>query len=539
MRIANVILMLVLVMFCRSAAAGAASATGLNPISFGANITDSMINPLDSGQSEQGLRAEASRIMHDIHMMGGRTARWFVSNVWPQYRCSRDPEDQASGDIDPAWYIISRALLESAKAEDIKLVVVLADTADGSFSGMSSNEDKRNQQILLWTEHRASGLGHDGYGVSNSAPCDQSFQNGYYGTVAPQKLFEDINIVEHFISRFAKMGHFLVQFPALGGLELFNEPAFAETHRTTFARSIAKIRREIRQLVPALASVPIYSGIAWWDQAIVQATNEAGDLDEEPYVSLHFYGNFSGATSSLNGAVQFVRKLFPEKALVIAEAGSAVPVRDRTTHLRMIKSLMTEMQSAHVGLWPWGTWFNVSSSSADEKWDFNVRGPGGGAFREYLIDVIREQIYAVPVPVQVVSSDGGQIFEEALSIQQIPATAANINTRLRWRIQLGQEKFLSVSRDGVLRRVAAPFSGLMNPPGATIAIDETITARRWAEVMQTASNWTLSVYSCDAPAGATAAQSIPTPLYVLDYAKDTRSDFGSCGQSWVLKRAIL
>jgi hypothetical protein len=87
----------------------------LHTLSYGVNINESLINPLESGKSAEDLTRQIAGILHTVRMDGGRTVRWFVTQAWPQYRCSRDPEDQATGELDPAWYLISKTLLQQAQ----------------------------------------------------------------------------------------------------------------------------------------------------------------------------------------------------------------------------------------------------------------------------------------------------------------------------------------------------------------------------------------------------------------------------------------
>src|ERR1700730_16790390 len=112
-------------------------------------------------------------------MDGGHVVRWFVSTVWPKYTCSRDPEDQQTGQLDPAWFIISRTLLQQAERESVSVVIVMADTAKGTFVGLPSS-DERATIMSGWEKHRQSRMTTD-QGVAGYASCQQSFQNGYFG----------------------------------------------------------------------------------------------------------------------------------------------------------------------------------------------------------------------------------------------------------------------------------------------------------------------------------------------------------------------
>ena len=230
----------------------------LNTLSYGENLNDSLTNPLNAGKSEEDLTRQVSGILHAVRMDGGTTVRWFVTASWPQYRCSRDPEDQATGELDPAWYVISRTLLQQAQREGIPVVVVMADTANGTFASLPGDEQKREATIARWYSYEKTQQGHDRY-PAEGTPCEQSFQNGYLGRIHANEIFEDPALVPHFTNRFLKMAQFLKSFPALGALEMFNEPDFAETHKPGFARTIAQIRSSLYERHPSLRAIPLYS----------------------------------------------------------------------------------------------------------------------------------------------------------------------------------------------------------------------------------------------------------------------------------------
>jgi hypothetical protein len=105
------------------------------PASFGVNINQSLINPFDDpATGAMRLRRELATIFYEVRRIGGRTVRWFNDDVWTQYECGKDPENQATGEIDQAWYEITRALLEEAQRWHVKVVISLMDMAGSTFS---------------------------------------------------------------------------------------------------------------------------------------------------------------------------------------------------------------------------------------------------------------------------------------------------------------------------------------------------------------------------------------------------------------------
>jgi hypothetical protein len=61
---------------------------------FGLNIDESLVNPLDAKHNDTELKLQVSRIIYEARRIGARQLRWQVNTVWPQYECSRDPENQ-------------------------------------------------------------------------------------------------------------------------------------------------------------------------------------------------------------------------------------------------------------------------------------------------------------------------------------------------------------------------------------------------------------------------------------------------------------
>ena len=379
--------------------------TTLDLAGLGVNVPDQIINPDQDDRGLAGMQEQASRLLHDAHMMGAKTVRWFVTAVWSQYPCGRDPEDQATGALYPAWYKITRALLEAAEVEHIAVVIVMADTSNGKFIDHTHDQESRDRLLAGWSKYQSP------------SGCAVSFQNGYYGASAPPRFFEDPTIVHHLGARFVTMAKYLVGFPSLGGLEMFNEPEFDEVHRVQFATTVRALRERIRHEVPATAALPIYSGVASWDTKIAASLRQAGDLVDEPYITQHWYGDYSGQSAErLQANIDWIRTFIPDRRLIIAEAGSSVTIKNPAVHATMVSSLMSTMKNAHVGVWPWGTYFDPSSTAPDYKWEFNTRGLGGEAFRGFLIDTSREAAFAHAT--QVSFEHGAEPFR----IQQVGRT---------------------------------------------------------------------------------------------------------------------
>ena len=280
-----------------------------------------------------------SRIIYEARRIGALTLRWPVADVWPQYECSRDPENQATGELDPAFFAASRALLEEAHRQNVKMLMVMADLSDSSVDQVPRDPGGRAEVIAAWARHRVDSAGEDRYPGDHVARCRNSFQGGYYGAADAEESFVHPEVVNHFAARFNKMAAFLQQFPARAGLEMFNEPTTAAMQEDAFGRSLQRLRKSIRSAAPSL---PVYSGVPWWDRQTVDELNRTGDLPEEPFIQVHSYNDYTQPAGvndkALDGLVQYVQKLAPDKPLVFGEAGSKVALPFAAQHTAMVRS---------------------------------------------------------------------------------------------------------------------------------------------------------------------------------------------------------
>ncbi|MFC3653735.1 hypothetical protein ACFONN_19425 [Dyella humi] len=517
-------------------------ATGnLDPLGYGENIDEALINPTEPGKTEEDLTEQVAGILHSVKMDGGRTVRWFVSDVWPQYRCARDPEDQSNGELDPAWFTISRILLQQAQKEGISVVIVMADTANGTFAGLPSSEDKRSATVSGWKQYRQTHLVLSGAAAS-PAPCEQSFQNGYFGSVQPEAIFEDATRSAHLTNRFFRMAEYLKSFPALGALEMFNEPNFVETQKPEFGRTIARIRGALYARDPSLRKIPIYSGVAYWNEKVAHSLDAAGDLAEEPYINVHEYTKASVdpqvVTTGVVNLIAYLRRIVPGKKVIIAEAGSDASIHDLQVHANLFYAFLAARAMGHAGMWMWGTYANDTIPQPDFRWEFNSTALSGGAFRKLLVAADHEDEYRQGKPVTFTAAAQRKEHKELVTISQIPSEDANPQWRLRWQVNVGAERFISVSRAGILMRVASTYKDVFAEPGSVVAIDVAGNKRQWAEISPTGSDWQIKIYQCD---GATSSQSaIPTPPYVIDYAGQLgNKTFKTCRQSLLSDSGML
>jgi hypothetical protein len=497
------------------------------PVSFGVNIDQSLINPFDDPSSGAvRLRREVATIFYEVRRIGGRTVRWFNDDVGSQYECGKDPENQATGELDPAWYEITRALLEEGQRWHVKVVISLMNLAGSTFSGLPRDEVAREQAIAAFAAHRARLAGKDHYPGDHT--CRNSVQHGYYGAPDAQTMFQQPAIRERMQRRFVKMARYLEGFPALGALELFNEPTFNVTHQDVYANTVRQIEDAMRHSDPGVARIPIYSGTAYWDQGVVAAARGSGDLEREPFVTVHSYANYARAdTERQRRDITWVMGLMPHKQLVIAEAGDESAPLSRQGNAAMVRFLLSEANELHVGLWVWGNDLTQESKpTPDYKWSFNPLSLAGGSFRPFFIDSDAESNYARPRPVQVHDSARNVDRSEALSIAQVPESDPKPGNRLRWRLILGNSSFLAFTRDGILTRNFPQRSSLFAPPAPTILVNEDPQSREWAEVSANNTHWRLDVYRCLLAGGA------QTPEYVLGLAeRDMRKEFAACALS--------
>jgi hypothetical protein len=498
-----------------------------DPVSFGVNIDQALINPFDDPESGAArLRREVATIFYEARRIGGRTVRWFNDDVGSQYECGKDPENQATGEIDPAWYEITKALLEEGERWHVKVVISLMDMAGSTFSGLPRDEVAREQAIAAFAAHRAKLAGKDRYQGDHG--CRNSVQHGYYGAPDVQTMLQQPAIRERMQRRFVKMARYLEGFPALGALELFNEPTFNFTHQDLYAQSVREFEDAIRRSDRGMARIPVYSGTAYWDQGIVAAARRSGDLQQEPFVTLHSYANYARLDAERQRRnITWVMGLMPRKQLVIAEAGDESSPLSRQAHAEMVRILLTEASELHVGLWVWGDDLTQENKpTPDYKWSFNPLSLAGGSFRPFFINADAESHYARPQPVPVHDTARSVDRSEALSIAQVSESDPRPGDRLRWRLVLGDRRFLAFTRDGILTRSFPQRSSLFAPPAPTVLVNEDARRREWAEVSADNNHWRLDVYSCSPDRGA------PTPEHVLGLAeRDVRKEFAGCALS--------
>jgi hypothetical protein len=490
------------------------------PASFGVNIDSALINPFDDpGNGSARLRRDVATILYEVRRIGGRTVRWFNDDVWTQYECGKDPENQATGELDPAWYEITKTLLQEAQRWHVKVVISLMNVSGATFSGLPREEVAREQAIGAFAAHRANLAGKDRYQGDHG--CRNSVQHGYYGAGDVQSMLQQPAIRQHLQHRFVQMARYLASFPALGALELFNEPTFNFTHEDLYWQTVRQFEEAMRSAGSGVARIPIYSGTAYWDQGIVAAARRSGDLEQEPFVTVHNYANYARAdVERQRRNVTWVMELMPHKQLVIAEAADESPPLSRQANADMVRILLSEANELHVGLWVWGNDLAQEAKAIpDYKWSFNPLSLAGGSFRPFFINSDAESRYTRPQPVQVHDNAGSV----ALSIAQVSESDPNQRSRLRWRLILGDRKFLTVTRDGILTRDFPQRSTLFAPPAPTVLINENPQSHEWAEVSADANHWRLDVYSCRSTHG------IQTPEYVLGLAEHYGArDFAGC-----------
>jgi hypothetical protein len=504
--------------------------SSFDPVSFGANINEALTNPLEAGKTELDLRLQVARILYDVRMMDGRTVRWLSTDIWPQYRCSSDPEDQRTGEIDPAWYAITRVLLEEAQKQDIRVVIVLTNLANGTFATLPREPSAAAQTIIRWADHRAA---HPSGAYREAGSCDRNFRKGYYGEAAASDLFEDPTLLSRLTARSVSMARDLASFPALGAIELFNEPSFAATHTTSYALAVRRLRDAIRASVPTLCSVPIVSGTAWWDDGIVRAASEGGYLADEAYVSAHSYEDYTRPPAEIQkklaGILGYLRRLVPGKPVAIAEAGSSTRLADLAENSAMTATLLAAAGRLNIGVWVWGQWIPSKDHEPDYKWTFNTRSPAGGSFRGLVTDPGHEALYAGGRAVTA-TGPGGQTRSARVTIRQEGSDDGD-----RWIVDIDGEAFAGASLAGVFPRPypGEPAGFAVGPKGAVFlplaAHDE-----RWLEISYVGSaRWHFDLRVC--VAGGTGA--VPTPLYVLALGRGILPS--SCAASTTVLQGML
>jgi hypothetical protein len=522
----------ILAMFCVAGSrATSPTARSIDVDKFGLNIDESLVNPLDAKHSATELKLQISRIIYEARRIGAKQLRWQVNTVWPQYECSRDPENQATGELDAAFYQVTQQLLEEAQKQGVKVIVVMADLSADTIDHIPTASAARGEMVAGWAHYRAESAGKDAYDGDHAQRCVNGFQNGYYNATNPAEVFSNPAVVDHFAARFAKMAAFLTKFPALNALEVFNEPPTKVMEQPTFGSAVMQIRNAIRKVAP---STPVYSGVPWWDRKMIDELNASGDLADEPFVEVHSYLDFSNSDTSaqqaLDGAVSFLKKLAPGKSFVFAEAGSKTALPEVAQHAAMVKTLIDIALSRRVGLWAWGSFIRGDKVAQDYKWDFNPRSLAGVSFRPYFANAAKEANYARE---QTVSVRTGDVNRNAkLRIAEIAGSDPDPTKRSRWRLVLDNESFIGFDRLGLFAVKPADSGDFFGVPPGAVLIDEAPDSRRWAQVEFSDAGWRLQIYSCgDGP---------PTPPYLIALATlATRKDFASCLNSAMVASAAL
>jgi len=432
-------------------------------------------------------------------------------------------------------------LLQQAQKEGITVVVAMADTANDSFVGLPAAADRRAEIISQWAHHHRSQDGNDD-GISSSVSCEKSFQNGYFGQVTLKAIFKSPGIVSHLSNRFLQMAEFLKQFPALAALEMFNEPAFAETEDPEFGRIIAQVRHALYVSDPTLRKVSIYSGVAWWDEKIANGLLASGDLPTEPYATVHYYRkagiDVGDVTAEIAKDVADVRKLAPGKQVIVAEVGSEAPIFDLDEHAKFLNALMAAKEATHAGMWFWGTYADDTKPKPDFRWEFTSTALSGGSFRNYLIATGHEALYGAKTSVKFTDQNPRHDHAEPVTITQLSSDYVNAPWRLRWVISIGSERFISVSRAGILLTDASHTEARRATPASVVAIDSGEEKREWAEILKDGNEWRIGIYACDA--GDLKIANAPTPPYLISYAESLgRNDFSTCKQSALISTGKL
>ncbi len=502
-----------------------------HPISLGVNINSALQNPLDGTGGDEQVRKQLAVVMNDLRAIGAKTARWFVTDVWPQWRCTSDPEDQQTGEIDPGWFALARALLVQADQAGINVVIVLGDLARGSmgFDGIAAAQAAdREEKLRRWADHRNRLLGKDGYASENAPAC--SAHVGYYGATSPQQLFANPAFRAHLARRDTVMASFLSQFPALGALELFNEPDFNLTHTPEYWVTIRELEAAVRAAISPASQVPIVSGTAWWDPAIVQQATLAGVLPQEPYITVHNYpdyreGGSGGSEPELHDFVASLRGLIPRKPIVIAEIASSKPLVTLGENRRMIATLVRTYLDLGVGVWVWGNWF-TEPDEHDYKWMFNDRSAAGNSFRPFFFNTEMERVYEKGRPIFVSNAKGNMTVR--LEVSRISESEPSL--RGRYALTVDGSRFVGFSRAGVFPQPFPRQPTLFADPPSTTYISDVGNNPRWAEVAYRQKGWILRVFTCNS--NELQGGGTPTPGAVLGFAADRkRADFAACTHS--------
>jgi hypothetical protein len=499
---------------------------------YGYNITQSLMNPREAGGSAVLTRREIAAILYDVRMSGGTVVRWITADVWPQWRCGIDPEDMATGELDPAWFQVTQILLEEAARQNVRVVISLSHLSNGGFGQNSTDPGTVKSDQLRWAQHRAAAAGKDHY---DNHQCDGI--PGYHHETDQRKLFASPELTRALSRRFITMTRHLVSFKALAAIELFNEPDFQLTHTDVFWSATHFLRTSIRGAVKESAHVPLYSGVASWDAEIVAAAKRQGDFDDEPVVTVHSYGDYTlpreQGAAQLQQLVTYLRRIAPGKPLIISEFGSGKSLTSVSQHQVMVDTSYDSYRDNAIGLWVWGNFFPQPRES-DYKWDFNHRSPVGGAYRAYSFEN-SEARFAKEVQLRA-TDPVGKTLHVVMTIGEAGAVG-NASTD-NWVVTVNGKRFYGASRAGVFPEYEIHL-GTQTLPTAAVAYFVGNDFPAWLAI--TANSKTaahrVTEYRCD------GAGNIETPLELLGIIADAQylewPDKAQCLRSSVMMHFTL
>ncbi len=462
-------------------------------------------------------------------MGGGQTARWIVTDVWPQWRCSKDPEDQTASDLDPAWFTVSRALLEEAARQGVKVVVSLANLSNGGFAATSTDSVQIAKDAGEMAAHRRQATGQDGYSNDHAAMC--SGVPGYYGHTDQAALFTDVGLRAHLRQRDVTMARYLAAFPALEAIELFNEPDMAVTAKLEFWLTVKDFRQAMHGASAEAARISIISGAAAWNRAIVDAAKSAGALEQEPFITVHTYDDYvtkgKSPSESLQALLTYLRSIVPVKPIVVAEIGGGTPVHTFAQFRRMLDTIMNLYIHSQVGVWVWGNWFHEPVET-DFALVFNQRSVVGPAFRPYFF-ADREVDYAEPKIVNGTDLARNEGAAVPVVITRTSEIGLDPWMNGRWVIKAGDTHLTGFSRAGVFPRPFRGPPGLFADPPPTLFFSQGDKPPRWASVRKDDAGWELEIFACLAEGSASTQLIVATPTELLGLAEaERRNDLSDC-----------
>ncbi len=458
---------------------------------LGININSALVDPSSKENALSILRREIAYVFYDLKSLGGVSARWLPDDIWPRWKCTKDAEI-APGVLDPDWYVVVSALLDAAHADGVTVTIVLSDMATGVLFGSAPPLEGGTE-----TRGPSPSIPNENYQTAQ-ARCANGLAPYYPHSEAA--LFASPTLQAEIQQRFVTMARFLARFPALAGIELFNEPDFSLTHTPAYWRTVDALLRAVKNADPALANVPVYSGTAWWDKKIVAEAKAAGALDLEPFLTVHAYDDYTRSENevetALDGLVDYLHGLAPDKQIIIAEAGSKVPLTRLEDNAKMIRQLLRLYLTRHVGVWFWGDWFQ-GDHDVDYKWDFSPRSAAGPSLAPYFFDAAMMDKYAQPRRVAE-APGGGELHDVMLSVEK--TDDPNPFQNGVWSLRLDSQLFLGFSRAGAFPRRADPPEAFAAPP-PTYFTSEGAAPREWAAISQTPLGWRLDQYQCAARVG--------------------------------------